>query len=302
VGRLHTTPGGTARGAVRVRNLTDRAVTVLLQPADIRNSTNGNADYITTRPSQAGRWVRLASDSVRLAPGAARRVAYAVHVPRGTTGTSHYAGIVAVDAREIAAAGRPRRRKPGASGAGFTISRINRQALPLTIRLPGPLTRKLTLRAVRLDVRPTGAGLILGLLPRGTVLMQGAHVKLRVSRFGRTVMRADAVLGQLFPDSRLDYRIAWSGRPTKGTYRVQGVVRPVGAPTVLVDQRIAFTPKQARSLTRQAPAAVVQPGRTAAPVWMVPALVGAGALLLLLLLVIQRLLRRRPGDPAPDRR
>ena len=185
-GRMRATPGRTLHGAVLVSNVSRRRITVRLQPADVRNATNGNADYVATGLSQTGRWLRLSTRTVRLAPRSSRRIAFAVRVPATARGASHYAGIVAVDASELAAAKAPRKRS---KAAGFTISRINRQALPLTIRLPGPLTRKLTLRSVALDVQPSGAGLVLGLLPRGTVLMQDAKVKLRVSRGKRTILR-----------------------------------------------------------------------------------------------------------------
>ena len=79
--RLRGAPGQTVRGAVLVRNLSRRSIAVRLQPADIANATNGNADYMTVRRSAAGRWVRLAATTVRLAPKASRKVAFSIRVP-----------------------------------------------------------------------------------------------------------------------------------------------------------------------------------------------------------------------------
>jgi hypothetical protein len=52
--RLRGAPGATLRGSVLVRNLSRRPTTVRLQPADIRNATSGDADYVTSRLSAAG--------------------------------------------------------------------------------------------------------------------------------------------------------------------------------------------------------------------------------------------------------
>src|ERR1700728_4250509 len=66
--RLRGAPRQVLHGAVLVRNISGRPVTVLLQAADIRNASNGNAEYVTSRLSQTGRWLRLAARRVRLPP------------------------------------------------------------------------------------------------------------------------------------------------------------------------------------------------------------------------------------------
>jgi hypothetical protein len=66
--RLHGTAGRVLHGAVLVRNLSDHAVTVMLERSDIQNSSNGNADYVTSQLSDTGGWLRLSAQRVRLAP------------------------------------------------------------------------------------------------------------------------------------------------------------------------------------------------------------------------------------------
>lgn len=301
--RLRSAPGRTVRGAVVVRNVSRRPIVLRLQPADIANATNGNADYVTTRRSAAGRWVRLAATTVRLSPKASRRVTFSVRIPAGTRGASHYAGIVAFDAADVTAAARASKRK----GTSFTISRISRQALPITLRLPGPLTRKLTLRSMKIKVDPAGAGLIVGLRPGGTVLTQSAAVRLRVSRGKRTILRHNSALGQLFPGDDLDFRIPWTGRPTEGSYLVRGVIRPKGSAPVYVNQSVKFTPAKVAELKRETPpvAATEAAPAPGLPMWVWLALTGAGALLLALALAFWRFARRTrrsadsPAEPSP---
>jgi hypothetical protein len=286
--RLRGVPGRVLHGAVRVRNLSRHPITVRLRPADIRTASNGNADYVTTRLSQTGRWLHLAATTVRLAPHTASRVAFTVRIPAGTRGASHYTGIVAIDAADLAAPALD----TTAKSKSFTFARINRQALPLTIRLPGPRSRSLALRSARLVAQPVGAGLVLGLLPGGSELIQQARIHLRVLRGSAAVFTYAATLGQLFPGAALSYRIPWRGRPTPGTYHLLGVISPQGARAVNIDQTVDYTPATATELKRVTPPAARQPQATGMPVWVWLALATAAALLLVLSLAVWKLARR----------
>jgi len=286
-------PGSVLRGAVRVRNVTRHPITVDLQPADIQNASNGNADYVTSRLSRAGRWLQLAATTVRLAPHTAREVAFTVSIPAGASGASHYAGIVAVNAADLATTGAGKTAKQKT----FSFYRINRQALPLTIRLPGPLSRGLALRSVKLTIQPVGAGLVLGLLPGGSELIETAQITLRVLRGTRTVFTYASTLGQLFPGASLNYRIPWVGRPTPGTYHVLGVIRPKDAAAVNIDRTVEFTPANATQLKRETPPVPQQP-TSGIPGWVWLALATAAALLIALSLAVWKLTRR---PPQPDR-
>jgi hypothetical protein len=286
---LHGTPGQILRSAVIVRNVTGHQVTVILHAADIRDASNGNADYLTTPLSQAGRWIALAATTVRLAPHASQRVAFTVSIPPPTTGASHYAGIVAINAADLAAAAV----RKTAKGRTFTFYRIDRQALPLTIRLPGPLTRSLSLRSTQLTVQPVGAGLVLGLLPDGSELIQSTRISLRVLRGARTIFTSTSTLGQLFPGAALNYRIPWIGKPTPGSYHVQGVIRPQAAAAVNISQTLKFTASKATQLKHETPPTAQQPS-PGMPAWMAAALAVAVALLAAMGFTIWKLTRRRP--------
>jgi hypothetical protein len=211
---LHTASGRVVHDAVSVRNVSGHPITVRLQAADTRNASNGNADYVTTHLTGAGRWLQLGATTVHLKAHATRRVALTVTIPPHTTGASHYAGVVAINAADLSTAAAHRKVK----GRKFSFYRINRQALPITVRLPGPLTRGLTLRSVKLSVQPTGAELVLALVPSGSELIQQTHVTLVVRRGTHTVLTYNSALGQLFPGAALNFRIPWKGRPTTSVY------------------------------------------------------------------------------------
>jgi hypothetical protein len=285
--RLRGAPGQVLRGEVLVRNTSGRPITVILQAADIQNASNGNASFVTTHLSQTGRWLRLATRTVRLAPDASHRIAFTISIPAGSRGASHYAGIVATNAAQLAAATVHRtNRRPS-----FTFYRIDRQALPITIRLPGPLSRRLMFRSARIVVAPIGAGLLLGLLPGGTELIEGARVRLRVERHGHTLFTYVSTLGQLFPHSLLDYRIPWKGRPTQGSYQLKGVIRPREAAAVYINQTIEFSAAKGTVLKHEA---TPTPGASTpgTPGWVWPALALAAVLLMALSVAVWKLARR----------
>jgi hypothetical protein len=262
-------------------------VTVILQAADVKNASNGNAAYDTSRLSAAGLWLRLAARTVHLAPHAARTVSFTLAIPKGAIGASHYLGVVAINAADLATA---HARKVGKRKT-FTFYRINRQAIPITIRLPGPLTRSLSFRGAKLTVAPAGASLKLGLLPGGSELTQGARLTLHVLRGSRTVFTYAASLGQLFPSETLNYNVPWSGRPTPGTYRIVGLIRPKGAPAVTINTTVQFTSSKAAVLRRETPPAVTG-ARQGLPGWVTIALGIAAALLITLSLTVYKLARR----------
>lgn len=283
---LDGTPGRVLAGAVLVRNMSRRPVVVILQRADIRNASNGNADYVTTRLSGTGQWLHLSAQSVHLAPDASRRVAYTVRIPAAATPGSHYAGIVAINAADLSSSARP-----NGKDRTFTFKRISREAVPLTIHLPGRLWRSLSLGSVQLIVEPIGAGLVLGLRPSGTELTQGARVHLRVLRGARTILTTTSPLGQMFPSGGLSYRIPWPGRPTPGTYRLLGTIRPQGSPVIYVDRTFGFSTRSAAQLKRVTPPAA-QPPTPTIPGWVWIALAGGAALLIALTVTVIKLSQR----------
>jgi hypothetical protein len=134
-------------------------------------------------------------------------------------------------------------------------------------------------------------GAVLGLLPGGSELTQQTQVKLRVRRGARTVLIYSSTLGQLFPGQILDFRIPWRGRPTTGTYHVQGTIRPQGAKPIDVNRTVRFTSAKAKRLTQQTPP-VAQATTSGTPRWVWTALAGAAAALIALALAVWKLARR----------
>ena len=217
-----------------------------------------------------------------------------MRVPAAARAASHYAGIVAYDAKDAATAAA----RKSAKGKSFNFYRINRQALPVTVRLTVPVTRSIALRSTKLTVEPVGAGLVLGLLPGGSKLIRSARVKLRVLRDNKTVFKHLSGLGQLFPGSPLKYRIPWQGTLTDGSYRVLGVIRPKDAAEVQIDETVTFTSAKAAELEDEAPPPA-SAATSSMPPWVWLALAIGAALLVGLSIAVWKLARRPAAQGAP---
>jgi hypothetical protein len=135
---------------------------------------------------------------------------------------------------------------------------------------------------------------VLGLTPGGSELTEAAPVKLRVTRGTRTILKSRSTLGQLFPGSALDYRIAWPGRPTPGTYRVVGQIRPVGSPVIYINRTIVFSAAKADQFSRETAAVTARPS-SGMPGWLWGVLGGGAAVLVGLSLTVIKLARRPRG-------
>jgi hypothetical protein len=291
---VHGAAGRALRGTVSARNLSRKRISVRLQRADIANASNGNANYVTAGVRRTGRWLRLQTATVHLAAHASRQVRYTIRIPRGTTGASHYAGIVAVNTAELAHA----RAHTRHTRRSFTFHRIDRQAIPITIRLRGRLVRRLALRSVKLSVAPVGAAIMLGLAPGGSDLIESTAIKLRVLRGHHTIFTTGTTLGQLFPGAPLAYRIPWKGRPAAGTYRALGTIRPQRARTIRVKANVTVTGAKAKQLAHGTLAAAQQQAATSIPGWVWIALAIAAGLLIVIPLFVWKHARRGLSTPA----
>jgi hypothetical protein len=149
------------------------------------------------------------------------------------------------------------------------------------------------MRSLAIEVEPAGAGLVLALLPGGSELIESATVSLRVSRGLRTILTHSSTLGQLFPGAGLNFRIPWEGQPTKGTYRVVGVIRPEGAAAIDIDQTLTFSPANVTELEHR----TAQPAPLPLlPRWLWLVLAAAAVLIVVLVVAVWRL-KRRPAVP-----
>ena len=138
---------------------------------------------------------------------------------------------------------------------------------------------------------------MLGLLPGGTELTQARAGEADASCAGPARSSSHAwASGSCSPSSGLNYRIAWPGRPTPGTYRVVGTIRPQGSAVININQTIGFTAAKAAQLKREAPPVAGAPAaHSGTPIWVWIALAVGAAVVIALSIAVWKLTRRPRG-------
>ena len=111
-------PGQTITGRVRIENLATRSRIVRLTTSDLVTADTGGPSFPATAVNRVGAWLTLDHEQVLLPAHTGTTVSFTAHVPPQATTGEHYAGIVAVDAAEAAAARSHRR--PVAASASAT--------------------------------------------------------------------------------------------------------------------------------------------------------------------------------------
>ncbi|HWH92430.1 MAG TPA: hypothetical protein VNT03_01100 [Baekduia sp.] len=244
--RFDARPGETITGRVRVENFDRRARTVRLVGADLVTADTGGPTFPTTAPAGAGRWLTLERPLVRLPAQGSRTVPFHATMPPDATSGQHFAGIVAVDAGDAAAA-----RAPAKKARGVSVRRLTRLALPVRLTAPGVLVSHLAMTDLAFDVDASGSSLRVGLRNDGNRIVRTTGINLKVSQGGRRLLMIDEEIQDFIPASAISFPAAWPGQLKRGTYRVTGVIRPKGAAAIRVDQDVIFGAKLAERLERK---------------------------------------------------
>lgn len=244
--RFAVVPGQTLTGRVRVENLAARSRIVRLTTSDLVTADTGGPSFPATAANQVGAWLKLDHEQVLLPPHTSTTVSFKAHVPPQTTTGEHYAGIVAVDAGEAAAA-----RKPSQARGRVSVRHLARLALPVRLTVPGPLATRLALTKLHFGVDASGSSLRIGMRNAGNQIIRQTAVELTVTQDGRSLLEIRDEIGDFITGTAISFPAAWRGQLKPGSYRVKGVLRPQGGPPVAVDQTVAFTPKLAKTLERK---------------------------------------------------
>jgi hypothetical protein len=249
--RFAARPGATISGRVRVENLGARSRTVRLTASDLVTADTGGASFPATPPKAIGKWLKLDREKLRLPAHGGVTVGFRALVPAHAGAGEHYAGIVAVDTAEAAAALVP------STAGGVRVRHLTRLALPVRLTLPGPRVARVALTDVRFGVDASGSSLRIGMRNNGNRLIRATGIDLRVSKDGRRLLSIRDEIRDFIPSTAISYPAAWSGELRRGVYRVTGVLRPEGGPPIRVDRKVSFTPELADQFKREtgAPAA-----------------------------------------------
>jgi len=273
--RLGAHPGRSARvGTLELRNLKVRTITVLLDPLGaVTASTLGSAYQLRGIAIRApAAWTELPVRRVVLGPRRSATVPISVAPPSSAAPGDYLSGIGVQVLMPVTS-------KLGHGNVG--ISSVERYAIGLELRLPGPRNPLIRFSGAQVVRDPSGLSFSLFARNLGNVILQNVSGSALITSGQKVVARASIGPGTFVTGTSIAYPIPAPGEhPAEGTvYRVRAVMRYAGG-VARLDVRVRFGHRQAlrqAAFDRGAPA-VPRSGRFPVVPVMLGLLAGLGTL------------------------
>lgn len=285
-------PGTTLTARLEISNVETQPKTVVLRAQDAATSGTGGLSYADVKDGP-GSWVAPRQRRVEVPARRAVVVSYRIQVPQDARPGDHFGGVVAYDQADLdALEDRP---KPEQA---VQLKFISRLAVPFRVRVPGTLVAEVALRDVKLDVTPSGSSVNVIFANVGNVLIPRSEGRVNISQDDVPLTTQKIALTSFAPGSEITVRVPFRGAPAVATYRAQGYLQPLYAPTVNFDETVDFGSEQTRELKQETGVTAIGADKGGVPVWTV----GLGALLLLgLVALLVRTMRypRTAARPLP---
>jgi hypothetical protein len=221
-------------GALKLQNPTDSAVTVLLDPVGgLTASTLGSAyKQRGSKPTGAASWVSLGLRRVSLAPHGKARVPVTVNMGSGTRPGDYLAGVSvqsAADSGDVQLQG------------NVAVSSVQRYAIGVEIRVPGPRHPHLRLTGVDLSREPSATTFSILGRNDGNAILQNVRGSATISDGSEVVARRNLGPGTFVTGTSIAYPLLFPKlQPREGaSYRVRAYLRYRGG-TARIDKVVSF--------------------------------------------------------------
>jgi hypothetical protein len=289
---LSARPGALAQaGSLELRNGRRHSVTVRLDPVGALTASTLGSAYGTPASAPTGqtRWIVLPRRRIVLAPLATATIPVAVRLPEGSRPGDYLSGI------SVEALGQQREtRAPG----NVSIASVQRYAVGLFVKVPGPRTSLIRLTSARVDREPAGLTFYLYGRNAGNAILQNVRGHLLVTRGSRVVGRTAIGPGTFVSGTSIAYPLLTPREvPREGAvYRVRAVMHYAAGKVARLDTRVRFGHAAAKVQEDFGGPHVDEPGKHGSLFTILLAVAGLLATLgcLLVLFLVRR--RRIPGQ------
>jgi hypothetical protein len=230
----------TAAGTLELRNRLDRSIKVALDRVDgLTASTLGSAYRLRgSKIHGPTRWIRLSHRRVTLPPHGRTTISVTVS-PRGRARPGDYLSGIGIQAL-----GKRRRTR---TRGNLAISSIQRYAIGVVIRVPGPRHPLIQFTGARVAREPAGVTFFTSARNRGNVILQGVRGQVTITQGRRLVARKPIGPGTFVTGTSVSYPLLVADeRPKEGTvYRVRAFLRYRGK-IARLDTNVRFGHRSAR--------------------------------------------------------
>ena len=227
-------PGTTVRpGSLQLVNPTAGPVTIRLDPVDsLTTNTLGSAYSLGGPAHGVTSWTTLSSRRVTLPPHGHTNIAVAADVPSSAKPGDYLSGIAVEALGQVSST---------PSKHGISIGEIDRYAIGLELRVPGPRSPLIRFTGARVVRDPSQLTFLLLARNLGNVILKNVHGTAVVIRSGHVVAQLPLGPGTFVTGTSIAYPVgARTEEPTVGTkYRVQATLYYAGGVAHL-DTQVAF--------------------------------------------------------------
>jgi hypothetical protein len=258
--RLSARPGRPARvGTLELRNLRARTITVLLDPLGaVTASTLGSAYQLRGIAIRApASWAKLPFRRVVLGPRRSAVVPISIDPPPSSAPGDYLSGIGVQALMPVTS-------RLGHGNVG--ISSVERYAIGLELRVPGPRHRLIRFSGAQVVRDPSGLSFLLLAGNLGNVILQNVSGSALITTGQKVVARASIGPGTFVTGTSIAYPVPTpSEHPAEGTaYRVRAVMRYAGG-VARLDVQVRFGHRQALRQAAYDPGAPAVPGNGHVP-------------------------------------
>lgn len=229
----HVGSGRSVIGSLAVVNTGSRSISVRLDPVDaLTTNTLGSAYALTASARGPSSWIHLGHRRLTIPARAARSVGVSVQVPASARPGDYLSGI-GVEA--LAAT-----RVTSVAG-GMSIGEIDRYAIGVELKLPGPRFPAIRFTGARVVRYPSRLTFLLLARNSGNVILQNVQGEATVSRDGRVLASVPLGPGTFVTGTAIAYPIGVPGEePSEGTrYQVEADLR-YGGGVAHLDTSVVF--------------------------------------------------------------
>jgi hypothetical protein len=211
--------GGSFTDAVVVSNTSSAPLTVYVYPVDGLTGVTTGSVYANRQDgrNRAGKWLRVATRTLRVTAHREVAVAFTARVPSSARAGDHLAGIAVENAVPVHSAGK------------FSVTEVTRAVVGVLVTVPGAAKPSLQLAGLALRPLP-GTSLASVVVTLGDTGGKLCKPTLKIALGGQTVQRR---LDTILPGDRIDFPFPWPHRLGAGTYATTATGSGCGATTVM---------------------------------------------------------------------
>lgn len=221
-------PGETKKVKLIIRNFSEKSRSIELTNTDAGVASLGGYSFLQGKPSVAGPWIQLSKNRFTIPAGQSKKISFIVNVPKDAREGEHYAGITAVNRKELAKIEKQR----ASAKKGAQILVMSQAGIAVGIVVQGKREVSLHYDTAAMQINPSGNALLTRISNNGTKLVKHTKINMRLYKNNQLVASRKDDIGTFVTRSTLAYAVPIKQPLDKGEYTLTGTITPDGGKAI----------------------------------------------------------------------